>query len=748
MKHLVWIVAAVVGLGCDAPEPTATALDHHGHHALVLDAHTLAQHRQGDRLHIKRDKVFRHIGLNLTGAVDGLQYRVLTAEGWSNPRPVELTWSEGKLHVGRVLLDTPGQALELIDGGRIEHLRLHTWPTHQTRKERSLTRDLPFALAQTHQGLAPRELVIPRAEWGARNPGNICNDIEQPHRVSIHHTASPSDDGGDAAIRLRQMQAFHIDNRGWCDIGYHFIVSQAGQVYQGRSDERRPGAHVGGQNSGNIGISFIGNFEEAQVGQAQFDAGGRILDWVVRTYEIDLNRDAIRGHQQWPGQNTDCPGRNLLSRIDELMTHVGSTPNPQPDPDPDPMGESQVDAQFFWMDPPEDRLTQGSSDGVPDAFEGMRVRGVFEVNNLNADAIRGVRLNYDFEPGLIPVDYTIYTDVPAYDQMTFMVNDADSAPENPPKDGMGRDGELTLYAFGGGETKQVQIDFVVDPYVGDWRPTVRAWVSNIDGVYEQASYDGPELNRTGRILAGEFAVDVLAEDTWIFPSIEPNDLEGWRSCGPLVENLDGIMAVPGMGCTTSPAWTAIDADRWDQLVLDVVPDTGPGRVTLRWHDGDGFDNDRAVTFAVDEAGPYVIGFDDRPWSGVVTGLRLTTESMLWVDAIYPQSSQRGETVPAGTFVDDEPVVPLPGTVDPEIVEPEPEQQPDPEPEEEPEPNPRPEPRPEPPPQPEPEPAINPGTGNETGGSGDGCAQSSTQVDPMALGLFAALMLGWRRQRKR
>lgn len=741
MKHLVWACAALIGFGCHSPEPTPTALDHHGDHALVLDAHGLAAHRQGDRLHIKRDAPFRHIGLNLTGAVDGLQYRVQTADGWSTPRPVELTWSEGKLHVGRVLLDTAGQAFELIDGGRTEHLQVHTWPTHQTRKARPLTRDLPFALAQQRRGLAPRELVIPRAEWGARNPGNICNEIEQPYRVSIHHTASPSDDGGDAAIRMRQMQAFHIDNRGWCDIGYHFIVSQAGQVYQGRSDERRPGAHVGGQNSGNIGISFIGNFEEAQVGQAQFDAGGRILDWVVRTYDIDLNRDAIRGHQQWPGQGTSCPGRNLLNRLDELLTHVGGTPNPQPDPDPDPMGESRVNAQFFWMDPPADRLTQGSSDGVPDAFEGMRLRGVFEVHNENPVPIRGVRLSYDFEPGLIPVDYTIYTDAPAFDGMTFMVNDADSAPENPPKDGMGRDGELTLYAFAGRETKRVQVDFVVGPYVGDWRPTIRAWVSNIDGVYAQASYDGPELNQTGRILAGEFAVDVLAEDTWIFPSIEPDDLEGWRGCGPRVENLDGIMAVPGDGCVTSPAWTAVDADRWDQVVLDLVPDTGAGRVTLRWQTGNGFDDAHAVTFAVDEAGPYVIGFDDRPWSGVVTGLRLTTEAAVWIDAIYPQSSTRGESVPAGTFVDAEPVVPLPGTVDPDITEPEPGQQPEPQPE----PEPRPDPRPEPAPQPEPEPAINPGTGGESGGANSGCAQLPADGDPLTFGLIAALLLGWRRR---
>ncbi|MGK0359235.1 MAG: hypothetical protein ACI9U2_001536 [Bradymonadia bacterium] len=710
---LTWMMWAGLAAGCSPPEPTPTALDHHAEHGQTLDAATLRARVQGDRLQLSADADFRHVGLSLTGAVAGLRYRVKAADGWSAERPVEVTWSEGRLHVGRVLLDTPATRIELIGAAGLEHLEAHTWPTPQTRAERPLTRNLPYALAQQRSALAPRDLVIPRAEWGARNPGNVCNEVEQPYRVSVHHTASPDTDGGDAAIRMRQMQAYHMDNRGWCDIGYHFVVSQAGNVYQGRGDERRPGAHVGGQNAGNIGISFIGNFQETQVGDAQFDAGGRILDWVVRTYDIDLNRDAIRGHQEWPGQNTSCPGDNLLRRLEELLARVGDvTPNPepQPGPDPEPMGESRVDARFYWMDPPDDLLTQGSSAGVPDAFGGDVVRGVFEVENQNPSPIRGVRLDYDFEPGLIAVDYTIYTDAPSLDGMTFMVNDADSAPENPPKDGLGRDGELTLYAFGGRETKRVIVDFLVDEYVGDWRPTAYAWVSNIDEVYAQSSYDGPEVNQTGRILAGEISVDVIADDAWIFPSIEPDDIEGWRDCGAGAENVDGIMVLDAGGCATSPRWTSIDADRWDQIVLDVAPDSGPGRVTLRWQVGAGFDDTQSVTFAIDAAGLYVVGFDDRPWQGLVDGLRITAESALWIDAIYPQSSTRGDAVPAGVFVGDEPVAPLPGTVDAaEPVEPEPF-----------------EPGPGPPPSPDPEPAGRPDAGaggDETGGGASGCAQA-------------------------
>lgn len=742
MRRREWplVCLVLVGLGCSGPEATPIDLDHHAEHAITLDATGLAAHRAGDRLRFQQVEAFTQVGLQLEGAFDRLDYRILRDGVWSAPAPVELTWSEQRLHVGRILLDAPATGIEIIDRGAIDFLGLHTWPTHQTSRERTLTRDLPYALGQIRQAIAPRELVIPRAEWGARNPDNVCNEVESPYRISIHHTASPTDDGGDAAIRMRQMQAFHIDSRGWCDIGYHFVVSQAGRIYQGRSDERRPGAHVGGQNSGNVGICFIGNFEEAQVGDVQFNAGGRILDWVVTTYGIAQDRDAIRGHQQWPGQNTSCPGRNLLRRIDELMTHIGGGgpgPAPEPEPDPEPGADSIVEAQFYWMDPPADLLTQGSSDGVPDVFGGETIRGVFEVHNRNPGAIRGVRMGYRFEPGLIPIDYAIYTDAPSFDGATFMLNDADSAPENPPKDAMGPDGELVLYAFGGRETKRVIIDFRADEYVGDWRPTAYGWVSNIDDVYRQATYDGPELNRTGRLLAGEVGVDVLATDAWIFPSIEPDDIEGWRTCGPVVENADGLMVLPASSCVTSPTWTEIDADRWDQLVLELAPESEPGLVTLRWNTGDGYDDAHSVTFAVEAAGAYVIGFAGLSWSGFVEGLRLTSERPVWVDAIYPQSAERRQTVPAGTFIDAEPVEALDDIVDPEPVEPEPI---------EPEPTPRPDPQPLPPLDPEPNaPGPDMGTGAGGDAGGGGCSQAPGGAEG-PLWLIAALCLGWRRRR--
>ena len=48
--------------------------------------------------------------------------------------------------------------------------------------------------------------------------------------------------------------------RGWSDIGYHYIVHLDGSIERGRA-VKRVGAHVKGQNTGSIGVCYIGGVE-------------------------------------------------------------------------------------------------------------------------------------------------------------------------------------------------------------------------------------------------------------------------------------------------------------------------------------------------------------------------------------------------------------------------------------------------------------------------------------------------------
>lgn len=50
-----------------------------------------------------------------------------------------------------------------------------------------------------------------------------------------------------------------MDQKGWSDIGYNFLVGEDGNVYEGRGWDKQ-GAHSKPFNSKSIGICIIGNY--------------------------------------------------------------------------------------------------------------------------------------------------------------------------------------------------------------------------------------------------------------------------------------------------------------------------------------------------------------------------------------------------------------------------------------------------------------------------------------------------------
>jgi len=110
---------------------------------------------------------------------------------------------------------------------------------------------------------------------------------------------------------MRNIQAYHMDNRGWSDIGYSFLVGEDGKVYEGRGWSR-VGAHTSGYNSVAIAVSFIGDFTSRNPNEQAMQAAKDLLDCGVRrgylrsTYELFGHRD---------GGCTACPGNTLYPTI-------------------------------------------------------------------------------------------------------------------------------------------------------------------------------------------------------------------------------------------------------------------------------------------------------------------------------------------------------------------------------------------------------------------------------------------------
>ena len=75
-------------------------------------------------------------------------------------------------------------------------------------------------------------------------------------KIIWHCAATP--EGRD--VKTETIRDWHVNDRGWSDIGYHFVIELDGTVKAGRP-LRRAGAHAKGLNKNSIGICYIGGVD-------------------------------------------------------------------------------------------------------------------------------------------------------------------------------------------------------------------------------------------------------------------------------------------------------------------------------------------------------------------------------------------------------------------------------------------------------------------------------------------------------
>jgi hypothetical protein len=158
--------------------------------------------------------------------------------------------------------------------------------------------------------------IYTRADWGARKP-RCGSGSQTPNRATIHHTVTPTNDSMTPQARLRQIQAFHMFSRGWCDIGYNYLVSRDGRIWRGRG-ATTIGAHVANSNTGNVGISFMGTHTSTAPTETQMCNTAKLLRRLHEDFAgVALNRTDVKGHRQYG--STSCPGTALYNRIDKIL---------------------------------------------------------------------------------------------------------------------------------------------------------------------------------------------------------------------------------------------------------------------------------------------------------------------------------------------------------------------------------------------------------------------------------------------
>lgn len=196
-----------------------------------------------------------------------------------------------------------------------------------------------------------------RSAWGAR-PSRCSSKLGNVYRMAIHHTETPTNDSLSPAARLRQIQSYHMDVKGWCDIGYHYLISRDGRIWEGRPANLL-GSHAGGANTGNLGIAIIGDHDDAPVTELEVETIASLIRQLAERHGLATTRGVIKGHRQY--KSTSCPGDKLAAQLDGIVdlaggeVPVGSPDSPDPEPTP-PAALVAVSGVLYAGDDPSARI--------------------------------------------------------------------------------------------------------------------------------------------------------------------------------------------------------------------------------------------------------------------------------------------------------------------------------------------------------------------------------------------------------
>jgi len=162
--------------------------------------------------------------------------------------------------------------------------------------------------------------ILPRSAWNPLRTKKM-KLMGKPTRITLHHTAGYSSSSGNntktraaTAKCIRNIQKYHIQTNGWCDIGYHYFIDKKGGIWECRLIKYQ-GAHSGGTgNSKNIGIVLLGNFNNENPTFFQLKSLKKFLNYLQKKYKISKSK--LHGHRDFKA--TACPGKNLYKRIPGL----------------------------------------------------------------------------------------------------------------------------------------------------------------------------------------------------------------------------------------------------------------------------------------------------------------------------------------------------------------------------------------------------------------------------------------------
>jgi len=125
--------------------------------------------------------------------------------------------------------------------------------------------------------------------------------MRQINRIIIHCTATPEGRHHTAA----EIDRWHRQ-RGWSQIGYHYVIRLDGTVEVGRPI-KKAGAHVKGHNADSIGVVYVGGCDKnMKPKDTRTPAQKLALRGIIDGFKEKYPHATVHGHNEFD-KGKACP---------------------------------------------------------------------------------------------------------------------------------------------------------------------------------------------------------------------------------------------------------------------------------------------------------------------------------------------------------------------------------------------------------------------------------------------------------
>lgn len=277
---------------------------------------------------------------------ESVSFRIKTKEKWSDwtafKKPLDGEDFDrvvfDAVFIDTTFSDIQFKSSEIFNSNIVFRLYIPEFTKELEKNERKIAKTTN---SRSAQGNCPQPAYRERLDWcPSGNCTKPSGSAITPTHIVIHHSAGNTTSSDFAAV-VRGYWNYHVNTRGWADIGYNWLVDPNGVIYEGRGDSIR-GAHSPCMNGTSTGMCLIGKYSTNTPSTTMITALERLIAWDASDKNIDILATSyssslghsianVSGHRTgkdlYPSSNctsTTCPGSIVYNMLGNIKTNAAN----------------------------------------------------------------------------------------------------------------------------------------------------------------------------------------------------------------------------------------------------------------------------------------------------------------------------------------------------------------------------------------------------------------------------------------